>query len=709
MTFKADRVAVDNVTKAAVASGHVVAVSAPFTLRSERLVKTKDGKFVFSDPTCMTTCSNDVGHTHWNVTGGLEYRERDAVVLRNAWLSLYEVPVLWLPYLYYPLDTKCGFSWMPGYIGRWGAFLLTKTRYHVAGDESCADDTWWLKGATRFDLRYKNGVALGEDLEWNLGRFGSGDFTAYYAWDRDAEDRYRTGGHDGWNSGRWGSDVEKDRYVFTGRHRWEASERDVVRVRGTFLSDSYFRSDFQRKSLFNLKGQWLTYDSSGAFWEHLAETLSFGVEVSDRLNEFYAMTGRLPELYLDVNPTPVPWLPANYESQSRLGYLSRHYAEYGVGESSVYGANPGLWAEYDALRLDTAHRLTAPFRTFGDVLSVVPRVGWRGTWWSETGETDVSGRSRARDDGAAFRSIGELGATFAARGVGWVGDGWRHLAEPYLDVVAQEAWYDSMGGRARPYVFDSLDASSTWEDQFAGRSRNLPYSYYGITPGWRNAWSAADDKGELRPVFDLDVYVTAQFNSATHTAGNEGHRLAEAGSPNYGSSGGVFVPGVRLRWRPSEGSSVGVRGEYESDDNRFAYASAFWSQTVTDDLSFRVSYGLRNHRFWDFSSIPFSSGEMSRDMMNMAHMETVDFSATHQVCDWLAWGPHVRWDVRDGELDTAGCWIDYLTDCLGFRLIVEYDNDYVTVDGYRHDDDWSVGFYVYLRAFGADGDNVFVR
>ena len=34
MTFTADRIAVDNVTQAAVASGHVVAVSAPYTLRS---------------------------------------------------------------------------------------------------------------------------------------------------------------------------------------------------------------------------------------------------------------------------------------------------------------------------------------------------------------------------------------------------------------------------------------------------------------------------------------------------------------------------------------------------------------------------------------------------------------------------------------------------------------------------------------------------
>ena len=421
------------------------------------------------------------------------------------------------------------------------------------------------------------------------------------------------------------------------------------------------------------------------------------------------MTGRLPELYFDVSPMPVFGLPVNYESESRLGYLARNYAEYGSGAASVFGTNPGIWAEYDCVRFDTYHRLTAPFRTLGDVVSVVPRVGWHGTWWSETGETDALGRSRAHDEGAAFRSIGEFGATFAARGTGWVNETWRHLTEPYLDVLAQEAWYAGLGGRARPYVFDSLDAPSTWEDQFAGRSRNLPYSYYGVTPGWRNVWSKKDDQGNVRSVFDLDFYVAVQFNSATHTEGNENHRLAEAGDPNYGKSGGTFVPGLRLKWTPWEETTVGARGEYDSDNNRIAYASVFWSQIVTKDLSFNVSYNFRRHRYWDFSSTPFADGEMTGDEMNMAHWALVDLSIRHQVCDWLAWGPHVRWDAREGELDTAGCWIDYLTDCLGFRLILEYDNEYETVDGYKCDDDWSIGFYIYLRAFGADSDNVFVR
>ena len=705
LTFSADRVAVDPVTKAAVATGHVEAVRSPYRLRADSLSKSADGKYVFPFPTYATTCTNDIGHTHWNVTGGIEYQEHDYVILRDAYLRFCEVPVFWLPYLYYPLETDCGFSWMPGYTSRWGAYLLTKCRYHIAGDPQYMDDTWWLNGATRFDLRYKNGVAAGEDLKWNLGDFGAGTFSYYHAWDEDAEDRYGSSANGFWSavgaySAIRGSDVDRDRHIATLEHKWEATERDIVRIRGSHLSDSYVALDFYRRSLFSLRDNWMTHPNSGVFWEHLEDAFSGGLEASGRLNDFYGMTGRLPEAYFDVNPMPVGALPFNYESQSRVGWLTRDYAEYAAGIRSPYGTNPGPWADYEAFRFDTYHRLTAPFRTFGDVLSVVPRAGYRGTLWSKSGDTILTGRELATDCGSAYRSIGELGTTFAARGNARVDETWRHMVEPYFDVLAQEAWLAGLEGGSRPYMFDNIDGSLTWEDQFAGRSRGLPYSYYGVTPGLRNAWSAADERGSVRQIVDVDAYVAAQFNTATHTEGNEYRRLAEPGYPNYGYHGGAFVPGARVRWTPEDGTMLGMRGEYDSDDNRIAYAAVGWNQRVTSDWKYHVSYNLRRHRYWDFASTPVEEqGE--------ARFHFVEIGGEQTICDWLAWGPRMRWDLRENELDNVGAWIDYLTDCLGFRFIVSYENSFTTMDGYHYDEDWSFGFYVYLRCFGADSGNVF--
>ena len=48
-----------------------------------------------------------------------------------------------------------------------------------------------------------------------------------------------------------------------------------------------------------------------------------------------------------------------------------------------------------------------------------------------------------------------------------------------------------------------------------------------------------------------------------------------------------------------------------------------------------------------------------------------------------------------------------MTDCLGFRFILQYRNSYTRIDGYERDDDWKVGFYIYLRVLGADSSNIF--
>ena len=84
MTFTADRVAADHVTQALTATGHIVATAKPLTLRGESMVRTDTGLTTFHDPTCATTCSNAVGHTHWNVTGEVEYEAGDHGMFYSA-------------------------------------------------------------------------------------------------------------------------------------------------------------------------------------------------------------------------------------------------------------------------------------------------------------------------------------------------------------------------------------------------------------------------------------------------------------------------------------------------------------------------------------------------------------------------------------------------------------------------------------------------
>lgn len=699
MTFTAEHIAVDNVTKAAVATGKVEAVYTPYRLTSESLRREADGTIFFHDSTCATTCTNEVGHTHWNVSGSIEYKADDHVLIRNACLRFYEIPIMYLPYLWYPLNWQCGFQWMPGYTGRWGAFLLTRYSYNIAGDPSHADNTWWLKGSTNFDLRYKNGVALGENLNWNLGDFGDGSFRVYYAWDKDYE-RYKNVKH-----ADWGSAVDEERYSMTLKHVWQVTERDVVRVRGSYVSDSHFVSDFMRRNFFDFRQNWQDFKNSGIWWEHLERSFAFGIETSGRLNDFYASTDRLPEFYLDVNPVALFDSALIYESQNRIGYLRRNYAENVTHRGSPFGSVPGLWADYETFRFDTYHRISAPFRTADDFIAVVPRVGYHGTFWNDSGMTDLVGKEHSVERDGMFRSIGEVGATFAARGTGWVNDACAHTIEPYVDVLFQKAWYSGRESDARAYVFDNIDTSLIWEDEFAGRGRNLPYTYYGLTPGVRNLWSFLEENGSLTRVVDFDVYSAFVFNQAEYE-GVGVHKLPKPGTMPYGKNDVNVMPGARLKWEPSEDLALFSRAEYDADYNRLSAADLGFVQTVSRDLNYSVSYNLRDYRYWDFSSIPDNKKQTS-GRMNMLNTHAITLRGEYQPLDWLAFGPFVRWDIRENELDAVGSWIDYLTDCLGFRLLVKYQSDYTRIDGYHHSDSWDVGFYIYLRAFGADSASVF--
>ena len=709
-TVKADRIAVDNVTKAAVLTGHVDAVSEPLHLRTEMATRDAAGVMRLHEPTSMTTCTNHPGICHWRLRGDVEYLDGKYIKGQNVWVDFYELPVFWLPYFYYPLEGDCALRVMPGYVGRWGAYLLTKTVYEIAGDPTHRDNTWWLHGNTRFDLRYENGIALGETLYWNLGDFGRGKFKIYYAWDENY-DEYNFGsrpvfGRRDW--GNWGSRVDRDRYAIELSHRWEATERDTLRAKGSIFSDTFFRDDFFREGAFSIKNEWLGYESNEVAWEHVEDMFGLGMSVAGPLNDFYGAVGRLPEVYFDVQPRPLFSLPVNYESANRIGYLARQAGKHGNGDiTNPFAYNPGRWGDYDAFRFDSYHRLTAPFRVADDFLSVVPRVGYHATGWSGSGKTDLDGWNRAASGGAAFRSILESGATLSARGQGDLDNGWRHTVEPYLDALAQKSWTAGLRGDDRPYLFDNLDGSRMWEDQFAGRSRNLPYSYCGITPGYRNALSGADARGTFRTFFDFDVYAALQFNETDYWGDNDYHRLARLDRPNYGRRAPYVAPGVRMRWNPAEDISLTSRFEYDTDSDKMALGDLSWMQKVTKDFRYFVRYTIRDSRWWDYSSTPYDQSVMRNDDFNWAHFHNVYVGFTQQPIDWFAWSPFVRWDLKENELDSVGAWFDYLTDCLGFRLQVAYDNEYTRIDGYRRDADWDIGFYVYLRALGADATNFF--
>ena len=695
----ADKVAVDNVSDGMVASGHVHAVAGVYTLRAEKL-KRIGNEYHFEDPTSVTTCTNHGGICHWSLTGGVKYTDGKEVVAENMVLRLFEIPVFWVPYWWQPLNTDYGWRVMPGYRTRWGAYLLTKYVYDITDDFRSSD--YGLRGATRVDLRAKNGVALGQSVRWKLGDFGTGKFKVYYLNDRDY-DYYDKRSNSSYNYFNWGSTLPKDRYTVSLEHFWQISEPEFLRASLVRYSDSYFNRDFMRDAVFGLDNRFPSYQGNEVAWEHLGDTFGLAVSVSGSLNEFYGAVNRLPEFFADVAPQPIFGTPVNYESSTRLGWLNRDYEK--IGKPSTYLAfryKPGLWADYQAFRADTYHRFTLPFK-IDDVVSVVPRFGVRGTYWSASGETDLFGTKRTycRDENVT-RAVVEGGITFSARGVGDIDEEWQHVVEPYLDVLAQEASYSGLGKNSRVLYFDSVDGSSDWLDQFAGRSRNLPYSWYGVTPGVRNAFRKIGEDGRKRTVFDFDAYVALQFNDTSWTAGGRYHKLAaNQEDPNYGRDDAIMaVPGVRGRVFPRDDISIMARAEWDGQNDSLAYADIALAKKFSENFSASLSYSRRDHRFWDFCSVPFDPKRLKDESFNWVDYSYVLFECEHKITDYLAWGPYVSWDCAENEIDEVGAWFDVKYCCLGFRFCISYENEFYRIDRYKDASDVRLSMGVYLRALG---------
>ncbi len=684
------------------ATGNVTAVLSPYSFRSPRVSRTVDGVYSFGDGAFATTCTNRVEDLHWGLRGTFTYIQDQAFLAEDVWLYHWGMPVFWFPIWFQPLNTDYGLRVVPGYRSRWGGFILTKYNYSLIEDAD--PHSFYLGASTYVDYRTKNSFALGQTLRWGqksgletdgsvaLSRegLGYGKIKVYNAWDDDY-DRYmgENWSSDDHNYRNWGSAVERQRYRITLEHAADVTERDTFNIQASYFSDSYMYRDF-----FDRDHHLASIPVNEASYEHRELSWAFGGSVSGPINDFYGGTARLPEGWLAIEPQPVFGLPVNYESQTRAGYLNHDYASYGSADPQFrynpYLGRNGRGADYQAFRMDTAHRLTLPFKLW-DTLSAVPRVGYRGTYWSDSGDRAFD-YLRASGD-ALYRQICEVGFTLSARGAGWY-DNWRHTIEPYLDYSYQAV--DLSEGRSRRYyAFDNYDRSIDWLDQFGFEGRGLPYNWHGIRPGIRNTFQEMDERGVLRTILDWDIYAAVPFETMTPSTGG-----VLAGYPdndkygNYNRHGDrQIVPGTRIRWNPSRDISLLARAEYDCQNTKAAYADIIFNHRLTEDFAYNVGYVGRDHYLWNY--LP-----SEHDRWNYEYANILQMGFEHNICDRLAWAPYIRYDCRRNEVEEVGAWFDVLTDCIGYRISFAHETSYKRVDNSKESGDNRICFFIYLRAFG---------
>jgi len=298
---------------------------------------------------------------------------------------------------------------------------------------------------------------------------------------------------------------------------------------------------------------------------------------------------------------------------------------------------------------------------FGDVLSVVPRAGYRGTYYSET-----------ERDNDVFRHSAELGVEASVRGTSDWNNGYRHVVEPYLDYSYQPTHYDTKDGKV--YGYDRFDRSIEWFDQFGMDGTWLPYDWHGVRPGVRNLLQTRDEKNRMRNVFEWDVYGGVQFDS-------EGPLDEE----------GLRMAGTKMVYSPTKKVDIKALGEWDTENDTVAYAdlSAFYK--LTEKFRFGGGYLGRDHRLYDYEVSPVEEWNRVKENLGYAGF-------THDINETWSWSTYVRYDLRNNDLDEVGGYVQYSLDCLVFQLRTAYVNSYDRIDGTERDNDFRVAIMMWLKA-----------
>jgi len=319
----------------------------------------------------------------------------------NATLWLRSVPVMYVPHYKRAIGRHPhNFVFIPGYQSTYGAYLLTTYNWYINTN---------LDGGVHADYRSRRGPAGGPDINYHLGNWGDGSFQYYYTRDQDP------------NADAIAGPLPEERKRINFYHMAEPMTNLTAKVVARYESDPQVRRDF-------FENEYKTNVQPSSYTEvtHLWPNFTFDAMAQPRLVDFYETVERLPDLKLSGARQQVGATPVYYESESSFGYYRRRFSD----------TNELGYSDYSAARGDSYHQFTLPQTYFG-CMNFVPRVGGRGTYYSDVQDTQVSTNEQVR---GVFNTGAEVSTKASQL---WRNpendffevDGLRHIIEPSVNYV----------------------------------------------------------------------------------------------------------------------------------------------------------------------------------------------------------------------------------------------------------------------------------
>lgn len=276
--------------------------------------------------------------------------ENDRIIFRNVTFYVGKIPIFWWPYLYQSLDDTFSFIISPAYTSSWGPSLLSRISFPIGKN---------IKGVARLDYRLRRGVALGlqADTKYGPKKTSWAKLHTYFIEDQNPTINRTTIPR---------GVIPTSRYRVSLDNRTDFGNDITGDVHLTKLSDPFVLEDFFQNE-FRVNPD----PDNVAIVRKWNPNYSLTAFARVQLNDFFETTERLPEIALDLKRQPIFGGPIFYEGDASFSNLRRNFPD------------GSIFQDYQAIRLDTFHQLTYPNTYFG-WLSVVPRVGFRATYYDTT-------------------------------------------------------------------------------------------------------------------------------------------------------------------------------------------------------------------------------------------------------------------------------------------------------------------------------------
>src|SRR6266487_4006014 len=242
------------------------------------------------------------------------------------------------------------FTISPAYTSNWGPSLLTQVNFPITDN---------IKGRLRLDYFGRRGPAIGLDpiIDYGKDENSQARIKSFYIQDQDPNLNQTSIPRQGVPTGRYRLSLE-DRTNFTD---------DIYAIANlTKLSDPYVMEDFYPGEfrVDPVPDNVVALTKTNPFFT-LTGITRF------QANEFFTTTERLPEVVLDIKRHGLFGGPIFYEGETGFANLRLQFPD------------DSGFQNYNTDRFDTFHQLTYPNTYFG-WLSIVPRVGFRGTYYGKT-------------------------------------------------------------------------------------------------------------------------------------------------------------------------------------------------------------------------------------------------------------------------------------------------------------------------------------